>query len=120
MTAERLRWGVLGAADIANKAVIPAILGAGGELVALASRDPKRGRDLAARFQIPQLCPSYEALLEVELDAVYIPLPNSLHRPWTLRAVAAGSHVLCEKPLALTAAEAREMRRAAADAGLVL
>ncbi|MGC1407195.1 MAG: Gfo/Idh/MocA family oxidoreductase [Candidatus Dormiibacterota bacterium] len=120
MTAARLRWGVLGAADIANKAVIPAILGAGGALVALASRDPKRGRDMAARFQIPRLCPSYEALLEVDLDAVYIPLPNSLHRPWTLRAVAAGRHVLCEKPLALTAAEAMEMRRAAAEAGVVL
>lgn len=120
MTAARLRWGVLGAADIANKAVIPAILGAGGELVALASRDPKRGREMAARFEIPQLCPSYEALLEVDLDAVYIPLPNSLHRSWTLRAVAAGRHVLCEKPLALTAAEAMEMRGAAAKAGVVL
>jgi D-xylose 1-dehydrogenase (NADP+, D-xylono-1,5-lactone-forming) len=120
VTAGRLRWGVLGAADIANKAVIPAILAAGGELVALASRDPNRGGDVAAGFGIPQLCPSYEALLEVDLDAVYIPLPNSLHRPWTLRALAAGKHVLCEKPLALTAAEAKEMKEAAAQAQLVL
>jgi predicted dehydrogenase len=111
---------VLGAADIANKAVIPAILAAGGEVAALASRDPERGREMAAKFAIPQLSPSYQALLEAELDAVYIPLPNSLHRPWTLRAVAAGKHVLCEKPLALSAAEARELGQAAAQAGVVL
>ncbi|MFZ0995471.1 MAG: Gfo/Idh/MocA family oxidoreductase [Candidatus Dormiibacterota bacterium] len=120
MIAAPLRWGVLGAADIANKAVIPAILAAGGQMVALASRDLERGGEIAAKFAIPQLCPSYEALLEADLDAVYIPLPNSLHRPWTLRAVAAGKHVLCEKPMALTAAEAREMGEAAADHGVVL
>ncbi|MGA8427214.1 MAG: Gfo/Idh/MocA family oxidoreductase [Candidatus Dormiibacterota bacterium] len=120
MTPGRLRWGVLGAADIANKAVIPAILAAGGDLVAVASRDPARGEDTATRFEIPQVSPSYEALLEIDLDAVYIPLPNSLHQPWTLRALAAGKHVLCEKPLALTAAEAKDMEEAAARAGLVL
>jgi xylose dehydrogenase (NAD/NADP) len=120
VTAARLRWGVLGAADIANKAVIPAILAAGGEVAALASRDPERGGEMAARFAIPQLFSSYEALLEADLDAVYIPLPNSLHRPWTLRAVAAGRHVLCEKPLALNAEEARQMGAAAARAGVVL
>lgn len=120
MTAAPLRWGVLGAADIANKAVIPAILAAGGDMAALASRDPERGGAMAAAFGIPQLCPSYEALLEADLDAVYIPLPNSLHRAWALRAVAAGKHVLCEKPLALTAAEAKEMGEAAANAGVVL
>jgi predicted dehydrogenase len=120
VTAAPLRWGVLGAADIASKAVIPAIIAAGGELVALASRDPERGGEMAARFQIPRLCLTYQALLEADLEAVYIPLPNSLHRPWTLRAVAAGKHVLCEKPLALTAAEAMEMREAAADRGVVL
>jgi D-xylose 1-dehydrogenase (NADP+, D-xylono-1,5-lactone-forming) len=120
VTAAPLRWGVLGAADIANKAVIPAILGAGGEMVALASRDRERGGEMAARFEIPQVYPSYEALLEADLDAVYIPLPNSLHHPWTLRAVAAGKHVLCEKPLALNSAEAKEMGQAAAQAGVVL
>ena len=120
MTTAPLRWGVLGAADIANKAVIPAILAAGGEMVAVASRDPERGGEMVAKFGIPQLCPSYEALLETDLDAVYIPLPNSLHRPWTLRAAAAGKHVLCEKPLALNAAEAKEMGEAAASHGVVL
>ena len=120
MTDAPLRWGVLGAADIARKAVMPAIQAAGGELVALASRDPERGRELTSRFTIPRLCLSYQELVETELDAVYIPLPNSLHLPWTLQAVAAGKHVLCEKPLALTAAEVRQMQDAAQDHGVVL
>lgn len=115
-----LRWGVLGAADIAGRAVIPAILAAGDEVVALASRDAGRAREMAARFGVGQLSPSYDALLGADLDAVYIPLPNSLHRPWTLRALAAGKHVLCEKPLALTAAEAVEMGAAAQARGLLL
>ena len=116
----QLRWGVLGAAEIGRKAVIPAILAAGGELRGLASRDPERGRGLAATFQIPQLWSGYQQLLESDLDAVYIPLPNSLHLPWTLQALAAGKHVLCEKPLALTSIEAGQMRKAADQAGLVL
>ena len=100
--------------------MIPAIRAAGGEVVAVASRDPGRGRKLASSFGIAQLCPSYDELLLADLDAVYIPLPNALHLPWTLRAVAAGKHVLCEKPMALTAAEARQMRVAAEDRGVLL
>ncbi|MGC2191288.1 MAG: Gfo/Idh/MocA family oxidoreductase [Candidatus Dormiibacterota bacterium] len=120
MTEAPLRWGVLGAADIAEKAVIPAIQAAGGVLVGLASRDPERGRELSSRFQIPQLCQTYQELVEADLDAVYIPLPNALHLPWTLQAVSAGKHVLCEKPLALTGEEGRQMREAARDRGVVL
>jgi xylose dehydrogenase (NAD/NADP) len=120
MTAAPLRWGILGAANIAQKAVMPAIQAAGGELVALASRDLDRGRELTARFQVPQLCLNYQELVDADLDAVYIPLPNALHLPWALQAVAAGKHVLCEKPLALTAAEAGQMRDAAQDRGVVL
>ena len=119
MTAP-LRWGVLGAANIARRAVIPAISAAGGEVVALASRDARRGRDLASSLGIPLLFTGYQDLLEAELDAVYIPLPNALHLPWTLRALAAGKHVLCEKPLALTAAEAEEMGAAAKERGVLL
>ncbi|HVB13511.1 MAG TPA: Gfo/Idh/MocA family oxidoreductase [Candidatus Dormibacteraeota bacterium] len=120
MTEPPLRWGVLGAADIARKAVIPAIAAAGGEVVALASRDPDRGQEVAQSLGIPQFLRKYQELVEADLDAVYIPLPNSLHLPWTLQAVAAGKHVLCEKPLALSAAEARQMRQAAEERSVVL
>jgi D-xylose 1-dehydrogenase (NADP+, D-xylono-1,5-lactone-forming) len=116
--AARLRFGILGAADIARKALIPAIEAAGNaELVALASRDAERGRQMfSGRVQ-----GDYQALLDDhEVDAVYLPLPNSLHREWTLRALAAGKHVLCEKPLALTAAEAEEMAAAARSSGRLL
>jgi len=115
-----LRWGVLGAAWIAGRAVLPAIQAGGGELVALASRDRARGQEMASRFGIPLVLDDYARLLEVELDAVYLPLPNSLHLPWTLGAVAAGKHVLCEKPLALSGAEAREISAAATASGLVV
>jgi predicted dehydrogenase len=111
---------VLGAARIAGRAVLPAIQAAGGELVALASHDRARGQEMADSFGIPLLLDDYAGLLEVELDAVYLPLPNSLHLPWTLRAVAAGKHVLCEKPLALTRAEALEIGAAAAASRLVV
>ncbi len=120
MTQAPLRWGVLGAADIAQKAVIPAIQAAGGQLTALASRDPERGQELARAFRIEQLFLDYQELVETDLDVVYIPLPNSLHLPWTLRAAAAGKHVLCEKPLALTASEAVQMREAAEAGGVVV
>ncbi|MGC1185654.1 MAG: Gfo/Idh/MocA family oxidoreductase [Candidatus Dormiibacterota bacterium] len=119
MTQAPLRWGILGAADIAQKAVIPAILGAGDTVVAIASRDRGRALEMASGFGVAVVA-TYLELIEAELDAVYIPLPNSLHQPWTLRAVAAGKHVLCEKPLARTAAEAQTMRQAARERGVVL
>jgi predicted dehydrogenase len=111
---------VLGAADIAQRAVIPAILDAGDQIAAVASRNPQRSRLLAAEFGLEQDGLTYQELVESNVDAIYIPLPNSLHLTWTLRALAAGKHVLCEKPLALTAAEGREMVQAAEEHEVVL
>src|SRR5207237_484191 len=103
----------------AGKALIPAIASShNGRLVSIASRDPARAEQMAAQHSIPRCAQSYEALLEdPEVDAVYIPLVNSLHKEWTLRALAAGKHVLCEKPLAMNALEAEEMAAAAAGSG---
>jgi D-xylose 1-dehydrogenase (NADP+, D-xylono-1,5-lactone-forming) len=119
---ERIGWGVLGAAWIARRAVIPAIEGSrNGRLVSIASRDPDRAREIASNHSSVTVAASYDAVLEdSRVDAVYIPLTNDLHRTWTLRALAAGKHVLCEKPLAMNAVEAREMADAARNAGLHL
>ena len=116
--AEVLRFGILGAADIARKALIPAIAAAANaELVGLASRDFERGRRLFAG----QVYRDYLELLDDPMvDAIYLPLPNNLHREWAIRGLAAGKHVLCEKPLALTAAEAEEMAAAAQRRGRLL
>jgi predicted dehydrogenase len=113
---------VLGVAGIAVRAVIPAIQRArNARLVAIASRASGRAEDAAGRLGIPRAHGAYEALLaDPEVDAVYIPLPNSLHREWTIRCAEAGKHVLCEKPLALTAAEAEEMAAACRQHGVVL
>jgi D-xylose 1-dehydrogenase (NADP+, D-xylono-1,5-lactone-forming) len=113
---------VLGAAWIADRAVMPAIAASSnGRLVAIASRDEGRAGALAARHGVERVSRSYEALLEdPEVEAVYVPLVNSLHREWTVRALAAGKHVLCEKPLGVDAAEAEEMGAAAQGAGLQL
>ena len=106
-----LRWGVLGVAKIATAKVIPAMQRARGcEVVAIASRDHDRAAAAAARHGIGRSHGSYEALLaDPDIDAVYIPLPNHLHVPWTTRAAEAGKHVLCEKPIALNANEARTL-----------
>src|SRR5262245_28762668 len=90
-------------------------------LVAIAARDPERARRFAARHGIARVHPSYDALLaDPEIEAVYVPLPNALHCRWTIRALEAGKHVLCEKPFAATAAEAEEMAAAATRTGRVL
>lgn len=122
MPQRKVRWGVLSTANIGRAAVIPAIRASrNGELVAVASREPERARAFASENHIPRSYGSYEALLDAEdVDAVYIPLPNSLHREWTVRAAGAGKHVLCEKPLGLTALECEEMHRAAEEAGVRL
>ncbi|GMV05118.1 MAG: hypothetical protein AMXMBFR53_13980, partial [Gemmatimonadota bacterium] len=122
MARKRLRWGVLGTANIGRAAVNPAIrASSNGELVAVASRDGERARAFAAEHAIPRALGSYEALVEdPEVDALYVPLPNSLHREWTVRAARAGKHVLCEKPLALTEAECREMAAVAEEHGTLL
>jgi len=113
--SEPLRWGILGHATIARICVIPAIArSVNGRLRALASRNPAAARETAEAHGVERLYDRYEAVLEdPEVDAVYIPLPNHLHRPWTLRTLAAGKAVLCEKPLACNAAEAAEMAAAA-------
>ena len=117
-----LRWGVLSTADIARKKVIPGMRRAArADLVAIASRDEPRARAAADELGIPRAHGSYEALLaDPDVDAVYIPLPNHLHAEWAIAAVRAGKHVLCEKPLAMTAADAERMVRAAEDAGVHL
>ncbi|MBO0683706.1 MAG: Gfo/Idh/MocA family oxidoreductase [Candidatus Dormibacteraeota bacterium] len=122
MTPNRVRWGILGAADVADRWLLPALTSSGnGEVLAIASRDPARAAAMAARHQVPRVHRSYDELLgDPDLDAVYVPLPNSLHREWTLRALAAGKHVLCEKPLAMDAAEASEMAAASRDHGRLL
>jgi predicted dehydrogenase len=116
------RWGILSTANIARAAVIPAIHASrNGEVVAVGSRDFERAREFAAANRIPKSYGSYEAVLDAEdVDAVYIGLPNSLHREWTIRAARSGKHVLCEKPLALDAAECEEMEVAANEHGVKL
>jgi xylose dehydrogenase (NAD/NADP) len=113
---------VLGAARIADSSVMPAIAASSnGRLVAIASRDKRRAHDFASRHGVARVSDSYEALVrDPEVDAVYIPLVNSVHKEWTLRAVAAGKHVLCEKPLGMNAGEAEEMGAAADKAGVLL
>jgi predicted dehydrogenase len=108
---DRLRWGVLSTARIATEKVIPGMRRAmRADVVAIASRSAERARDVAARLGIPTGYGSYELLLaDPEVDAIYVPLPNHLHALWTMRALEAGKHVLCEKPLALSAADAERM-----------
>lgn len=108
-SATPLRWGVLGAARIAERALIPAIRAAGGQIVAVGCRDAARGRAYADRLGIPEVT-DYEGLMRHEgIDAIYIALHNGAHLPWTLEAAAQGKHVLCEKPIGLTVHEVEQM-----------
>ena len=117
-----IRWGIIGNATIARKCVIPAIFNsANGRIQALASRNPKKAEALATKYNIPQLYSHYGSVIEdKQVDAVYVPLPNHLHKEWTIKALEAGKHVLCEKPLACNAAEAMEMAQVASKNGLHL
>jgi xylose dehydrogenase (NAD/NADP) len=112
---EPVRWGMLSVANIGVKHVVPAILASSnGLLMAVASRNPHRARELFAHIPKVRVYGAYESLLDdPEIEAVYIPLPNSLHAEWTIKALEAGKHVLCEKPLAVTAHQARTMVEAA-------
>jgi predicted dehydrogenase len=118
---ECVRWGLLGTARI-NRRLIPAMRAAErSRVVAVASRDRLRAETYAREWNIPSAVGSYEGLLDRgDVDAVYIPLPNSLHVQWTLSAIAAGKHVLCEKPLAPTPTEVDRIAAAAADRGVVV
>lgn len=121
-SGEKVRLGLLGAARIAPAALIrPARKVSEACVLAIAARDPDRARAFARRHGVPRVHESYEHLIQdPELDAVYIPLPNSLHCEWSIRALRAGKHVLCEKPMASNADEARQMATAAAQTGRVL
>ncbi len=109
--ANKIRWGVLSTAKIGTKKVIPGMqAGQLCEVTAIASRNLASAQAAAAELGIPKAYGSYEELLaDPEIDAVYNPLPNQLHVPWTAKAAEAGKHVLCEKPLSLTVAEAESL-----------
>lgn len=117
---QTIRWGVLGCAGIATKAVIPAIQSSQhGKVAAIASRSPEKAGAVARKFGIAKVHGSYEALLaDPEIDAIYNPLPNHLHVPLTIRALEHGKPVLCEKPIALSANEALKLIDAQKAAGL--
>ena len=112
---KKVKWGILGAASIALRKVIPGMQkGAYSEITAIASRDRKKAEEEARKLVIPKAYGSYEELLrDREIEAIYNPLPNHLHVPWSIKALEAGKHVLCEKPIALTSAEAQNLADAA-------
>ena len=119
---DRIRWGVLGNATIARKCVIPAIQNSRNGLVhALATRTPGAAAEVIDKNGIRQVYDNYDAVIaDASIDAVYIPLPNHLHHPWTMQALSAGKHVLCEKPLALNGRQAHEMADRATSTGALL
>src|ERR1700736_3819189 len=109
--SKKVKWGVLGVANIATKKVIPAMQkGNMSEITAIASRDRTKAEKAAKELGIPKVFGSYEELLaDPEIEAIYNPLPNHLHVPWTIKAAEAGKHVLCEKPISLTVEEATSL-----------
>lgn len=119
---DKVRWGVLSTANIGVQKVLPAMQRSERcAIVAIASRDEAAARAVAARLGIPKAYGSYDALLaDPEIDAIYNPLPNHLHVPWTIKAIEAGKHVLCEKPLTRSVHEAEQMLEACQQAGAQL
>jgi predicted dehydrogenase len=119
---EPVRWGILGASKFAREQMAPAIhMAKGAELAALATSDPAKAEGFLAFAPRMRVHDSYEALLaDPTIDAVYIPLPNHLHVEWSLKAVAAGKHVLCEKPMAMKAGEYDQLIRARDASGLLV
>ncbi len=117
-----LNFGILGCARIVRRAIAGALAATpSAQLAAIASRDRQTARAWADEYRIPTVHESYEALIaDPAIDAVYIPLPNELHKPWVLAAAQAGKHVLCEKPLALDAAEAQQMVDGCRKHGVIL
>ncbi len=112
----KVRWGILGTAQFGLNQSVPAMqVGQHSTVTAIASRQLDKAQAAAKQLGIPQAYGSYEALLaDPEIDAIYNPLPNHLHVPWSIKALEAGKHVLCEKPIALSAAEAQTLAAAAA------
>lgn len=120
-TSTRIRWGLLGTGNITRKLLAGARLSSEVDVTAVGSRTPERARAFAAANGIPRVHGSYQALLaDPEIDAVYISLPNSLHHEWTMASLAAGKHVLCEKPYTRHPAQVTEAFDAADAGGLVL
>src|SRR3981081_3223658 len=119
---KKVKWGVLGVANIATKKVIPAMQrGEWCEVTAIASRDLKKARQAAKELGIPKAYGSYEEMLaDPDIEAVYNPLPNHLHVPWSIHAAEAGKHVLCEKPIALHAAEVHDLIAARDRTGVIM
>jgi len=118
--ARKVKWGVLSTAKIGTEKVIPAMQkGKLVEMVGIASRDRATAQEAAKRLGIAKTYATYDELIhDPEIEAIYIPLPNHLHVPWAIKAVEAGKHVLCEKPLAVSAAEIRRLIRARDKAGV--
>ena len=117
-----VHWGILGCARIAATALIPGIQGSvNGDVLAVASRDPTKATEYARKFDIPRAYGSYEELLDdAEIQAVCVPLPNGLHKEWTIKAAEKGKHVLCEKPIACCAADAQAMNDSCRQHGVLL
>ncbi|HKV25455.1 MAG TPA: Gfo/Idh/MocA family oxidoreductase [Candidatus Acidoferrum sp.] len=120
MGHEKVRWGVLSTARIGVNKVIPGMqAGKWSEVVAIASREGEKAESVARKLRIPKAYWSYEELLaDPDVEAVYIPLPNHLHVPWSIKAAEAGKHVLCEKPVSLNVAEARALLEARERTGV--
>ena len=108
---KKIRWGVISSAKIGIEKVIPAMQQSEtGEIMAVASRNLETSKLICENLGIPKAYGSYEELLaDPEIDAIYNPLPNHLHVPWTIKAAKSGKHVLCEKPIALNADEASQL-----------
>src|SRR6202050_1792504 len=114
MPNKKVKWGVLSTAAIGVRKVIPGMqLGEWSEIVAIASRDGQKAESVARKLRIPKAYWSYEELLsDPDIEAIYNPLPNHLHVPWSIKAAQAGKHVLCEKPISLTVPEAISLLQA--------
>src|ERR1700739_1873612 len=119
---KKVAWGGLGVAANANKKVIPAMQqGEWSEISAIAARDLNKAKQAAKELGIPKAYGSYEELLaDPDIEAIYNPLPNQLHVPWSIKAAEAGKHVLCEKPLSLTVAEARSLLAVQERTGVII
>ena len=118
----KVRWGILSTAGIATRKAIPGMQRSDWvEVMAIASRDRRKAEDAAKGLGIPRAYGSYEELLaDPEIEAIYNPLPNQLHVPWSIKAAEAGKHVLCEKPLSLTVAEARSLLAVQERTGVII
>jgi predicted dehydrogenase len=120
VASKKVKWGVLSTAAIGVRKVLPAMqLGQLSEIVAIASRDGQKAETVARKLRIPKAYWSYEELLaDPEIEAVYNPLPNHLHVPWSIKAAEARKHVLCEKPIGLNVAEAKALLAARDHTGV--